>query len=224
MKRSQVNQIIRGGLEFCRQMNFHLPPFAVWTPQQWQTKGHEYDEIRDNMLGWDVTDYTSDNFAEVGLLLFTIRNGNDSLEKYEKPYCEKLLIIGEGQITPYHFHYSKMEDIINRGGGRLMMQVYNSTDDYQLADSPVQVCADGHTYTVEAGTILSLGPGESITIPPYLYHQFWAEEETVLCIEVSKVNDDTVDNHFLEEVGRFPELTEDEPAQYLLCSEYPPAP
>ncbi len=79
MKRSQVNQIIRDGLEFCRRMNFHLPPFATWTPQDWATRGHEFDEIRDNMLGWDVTNFGSGNFAETGLLVFTIRNGNASL-------------------------------------------------------------------------------------------------------------------------------------------------
>ena len=27
---------------------------------------HEYDEIRDNMLGWDITDYGLGQFDEVG--------------------------------------------------------------------------------------------------------------------------------------------------------------
>ena len=224
VKRSEINQIIRDDREFCRRMNFFLPPFATWTPEDWQAKGHEYDEIRDNMLGWDVVDYGSGNFAELGLLLFTIRNGSHKLDKYEKPYAEKLLIIGDHQITPYHFHYSKMEDIINRGGGDLMMQVYNSADNYQLADTPVQVSVDGHTYTVDAGTILTLTPGESISLPAYMYHKFWAEGGMVLCIEVSMVNDDTTDNHFLEELARFPTIEEDEAPAHLLCTEYPPAP
>ena len=221
MKRSEVNRIIREGLEFCRRMNFHLPPFATWTPQNWEARGPEFDEIRDNMLGWDVTDFGIGNFAERGLLIFTIRNGNAQLDRYIKPYAEKLLIIREEQITPYHFHYSKMEDIINRGGGDLMIEVCNATDDYQLADTPVEVCTDGCSFTVEAGSVLRLTPGESISLPPYLYHQFWAEQATVLCGEVSTVNDDNVDNHFLDEVGRFPQIDEDEPPQYLLCTEYP---
>ena len=83
--------------------------------------------------------------------------------------------------------------------------------------------ADGRSFTVDAGTVLGLDPGESISLPSYMYHQFWAEGETVLCGEVSSVNDDTVDNHFLDEVGRFPEIEEDEPAIHLLCNEYPPA-
>ena len=28
--------------------------------------------------------------------------------KYVKLYAEKLLIVEEGQITPYHFHWSKL--------------------------------------------------------------------------------------------------------------------
>ena len=224
MKRSEINQIIREGIEFCQQMNFHLPPFAMWTPEEWKTKGHEYDEIRDNMLGWDVTDHGSGDFENLGLLLFTIRNGNVKMDKYDKPYAEKLLIIGVDQVCPHHFHYYKMEDIINRGGGELMIQVHNATDDYQLADTPVDVMVDARRYTVEPGTIVRLARGESITLPTYMYHRFWAEGEMVLCGEVSMVNDDNVDNHFLEELPRFPAKEEDEPPFRLLCNEYPPAP
>ena len=221
MKRSEINQAIDGGLAFCERMSFHLPPFAHWSPEEWTTKGHEYDEIRDNMLGWDCTDFALGKFEELGCLLFTIRNGNQKLDKYEKPYCEKLLLIGQDQVTPYHFHFTKMEDIINRGGGELMIQVYNADEDERLADTAVQVNTDGRVSTVEAGAIVRLTPGESITLPPYLYHKFWAEGDAVLCGEVSMVNDDTVDNRFLEEVGRYPQIDEDEPARYLLCHEYP---
>ncbi len=224
MKRSQINRVIDESLEFCQRMNFHLPPFATWRPEDWAIKGHEYDEIRDNMLGWDVIDFNLGKFEEIGLVLFTIRNGNQQLDQYEKPYCEKLLIIGENQVTPYHLHFSKMEDIINRAGGELMIQVYNADENEQLADRPVDVNTDGHVYTVEAGTIIRLAPGESITLPSYQYHKFWAEGDTVLCGEVSMVNDDTVDNRFLEELKRYPTLEEDQPARYLLCTEYPPAP
>ena len=224
MKRSQIDRIIDDSLAFCQRMNFHLPPFATWNPEDWAAKGHEYDEIRDNMLGWDVIDFNLGRFEEIGCALFTIRNGNQQLNQYEKPYCEKLLIIGEDQITPYHFHFAKMEDIINRAGGDLMVQVYNADENGQLADTPVEVNTDGHVYTVDAGAVVRLTPGESITLPSYQYHKFWAEGDTVLCGEVSMVNDDTLDNRFLEELARYPVLEEDQPARYLLCNEYPPAP
>jgi len=225
MKRSELNKIMREAVEFIEKMNFKLPPFAFWSPEEWKTKGHEYDEIRDNMLGWDITDFGSGDFYKVGLLMFTIRNGNFNDKKYIKPYAEKLLIVEEEQITPYHFHWKKMEDIINRGGGNLLVKVYNSTEDGKLADTPVKISMDGRNYMAEAGTVVRLKPGESITLPAGQYHSFWGEKGTgkVLVGEVSKVNDDRVDNRFLEEVGRFPEIEEDEEPLYLLGNEYPPA-
>jgi len=42
----------------------------------------------------------------------------------------------------------------------------------------------------------------------------------VLVGEVSTVNDDTNDNFFYEEIGRFPQIEEDEAPLYLLSSEY----
>jgi D-lyxose ketol-isomerase len=37
------------------------------------------------------------------------------------------------------------------------------------------------------------------------------------------VNDDNADNRFYEEQARFTDIEEDEPAEYLLCNEYPEA-
>ena len=93
MKRSELNNIMKDAVEFIDKMNFKLPPFAFWSPAMWESKGCEYDEIRDNMLGWDITDFGSGDYRKTGLLLFTIRNGNSKLEKYSKPYAEKLLTV-----------------------------------------------------------------------------------------------------------------------------------
>ena len=223
MKRSEINQIMKDAVDFVNEMNFKLPPFAFWSPEDWQKKGSAYNEIRDNMLGWDITDFGYGDYHKIGLLMFTLRNGNFNDPKYIKPYAEKLLIVEEGQITPYHFHWSKMEDIINRGGGELAIQVYNSTEDGAFADTNVDIYSDGYHYTVPAGSIVRLQPGESISIQTGMYHKFWAEGGKVMLCEVSKVNDDRVDNRFYEKTGRFPEIDEDEPALYLLGNEYPVA-
>ncbi len=37
------------------------------------------------------------------------------------------------------------------------------------------------------------------------------------------VNDDNIDNRFYEKQDRFSTIDEDEPAEYLLCNEYPKA-
>ena len=224
MKRSELNGIMRDAVEFIDAMKFKLPPFAFWSPADWATKGHDYDEIRDNMLGWDITDFGSGDYKKVGLLMFTLRNGNFNDKKtYVKPYAEKLLIVEEGQITPFHFHWSKMEDIINRGGGDLLVQVYNSDEKEEFANTDVPLAIDGHRYSVAAGSVVRIRNGESISIQSGMYHKFWAEGGKTLLGEVSKVNDDRVDNRFHDKVGRFPAIEEDEPALYLLGNEYPSA-
>ena len=225
MKRSEINRCIQEAKEICTKHGYILPPWAYFSPDDWAQKGAEYDEIRENMLGWDVTDFGLGDFEKTGLLLFTIRNGNYHKPGNRKTYAEKLMLVKNRQVTPTHFHWSKMEDIINRGGGNLQIQVYNSTQDEKLADTPVNVMVDGRHFTVTAGTIITLQPGESITLPQNMYHQFWAEKGkgTVLCVEVSAVNDDNTDNRFLEPLGRFPEIEEDEEPKFLLCNEYPPA-
>lgn len=223
MKRSEINNIMREAVKFMDEMNFKLPPFAFWSPEEWAEKGEEYNEIRDNMLGWDITDFGSGDFGKVGLFMFTLRNGNFSDKKYTKPYAEKILIVNEGQITPYHFHWSKMEDIINRGGGDLVVEVYGSTADEQMSKDEVDIYMDGCHFKVTAGSRVRVKPGQSISIQQGMYHKFWAEGGKALIGEVSKVNDDRVDNRFYEPTGRFPEIEEDEAPLYLLGNEYPPA-
>jgi len=221
MKRSEINATIKSTIEWLEELKVKLPPFAYWTPEEWSAKGREYDEIRENMLGWDVTDYGRGDFDKVGLLLFTLRNGNLKNSKYAKPYAEKMLISQVGQLSPNHFHWNKMEDIINRGGGTLMLQLWNSTLAAELDNTDVTVRIDGKTCTLAAGGKVYLKPGESITLTPGLYHLFTAEGDKVLAWEVSMVNDDRTDNRFYEDQARFTKIEEDEPTKYLLCNEYP---
>ncbi len=224
MKRSEINKVVKDMDALIKEHRFELPPFAAWTPEEWQGKGHEYDEIRDNMLGWDITDFGLGRFNEVGFALFTIRNGNRKMDKYKKPYAEKLLMLYEGQIASMHYHVSKMEDIINRGGNDVFITVYNGGEDKSLLDTPVTVNSDGRKSVVPAGTKVQLKPGQSITITPYMYHDFIIPPTggSVLLGEVSMCNDDEYDNFFLDKaVGRFPDVEEDEAPYRLLCNEYP---
>lgn len=224
MKRSEINTIMREADEFIRRHGFLLPPFAHWSPEDWKEKGLEVREIVANQMGWDITDFGQGDYAKIGLFMFTIRNGHPRnwVARQGKVYAEKILIVGVGQVTPMHFHWVKMEDIINRGGGRLLIQLYNSTAAEGLdRESPVTVSIDGVEKTIRAGDVVELQPGESITLPGGLYHKFWGEDETVLVGEVSVVNDDTRDNRFFEPVGRFPQVEEDEAPLHLLIQDYP---
>lgn len=227
MKRSEINRALKDLEAMIQKYCYSLPPFCHFTPEEWENKGHEYDEIRDNMLGWDITDYGLGDFEKVGFSLITLRNGNlKQKDKYPKTYAEKLLYIKENQCSPMHFHWNKMEDIINRGGGTLLIRVYNSTKEEDLDKiNPVCLHLDGVEQIVAAGTQVILKPGQSISIHPYMYHDFEVEPESgaVLIGEVSQCNDDNTDNRFYEKVGRFPEIEEDENPYRLLCNEYPDA-
>ena len=224
MKRSTINSHVLEAREFIAKMKFTLPPFAFWSLEEWKTKGPEYNEIRENQLGWDLTDFGKGDYEKLGLFLFTIRNG--SIHKQSsvssKTYAEKLLIVKPGQVTPYHYHQSKMEDIINRGGGgKLNIQIYRSLDPRTLdTKSDVPVSVDGRNYKVKPGTIISLDAGESITLQQGAFHQFWTDDSVLLLGEVSMVNDDHKDNFFLDEVGRFPDIDEDEKPIHLLVGDY----
>lgn len=225
MKRSEINGIIKEFEGMLKEYRFALPPFLSFTPEEWAEKGHEYDEIRDNALGWDVTDYGEGDYANKGLALITIRNGNIHNDKYTKTYAEKIMMIREGQTSPNHFHWNKMEDIINRGGGNVVFRLWNADENEGLADTDVEICQDGRRYMVPAGTEIVLHPGESLSLYPYYYHEFTIQpgSGTTLVGEVSMCNDDNTDNRFLEPLGRYPSIEEDEKPYRLLCTEYPEA-
>ena len=230
MKRSEIDTSIETAKQVFAAVGLSLPPFAFWSVAEWKKKGPETDEIRKAMLGWDVTDFGRDQFDQLGRTLFTLRNGYRQNNAYNKIYAEKFILDPPNQKPPLHFHRSKMEDIIVRAGGNLLIKLFEAGHDDQPSDKPFVVQVDGQTQEHSAGSILRLNPGQSICIRPRLIHQFWGEEGTGVKIdgigytvsgEVSSVCDDWNDNYFLEKVKRFPAIEEDEPQQHYLCHEYP---
>lgn len=221
MKRSRINDIIREGNAFIRSFGYLLPPFAYWTPAE--LAGRRPDGIVGARLGWDITDYGQGRFDELGLFLFTVRNGRaaDLARGSGMLYAEKIMISRRNQLSPMHRHVVKAEDIINRGGGRLVLQLHASRADGGIdADAPVTVSCDGVERSLPSSGLLSLEPGESVTLLPGIWHAFWAEGADVLIGEVSTVNDDVTDNVFAESIGRFSQIEEDEPPLRLLVSDY----
>lgn len=220
MKRSVINTNIEWAMELCKKMNFNLPGFAYWTPQDWEDKKDSTERMREVGLGWDVTDYASNNFDKIGAVLFTLRNG--SMSDPNRPYCEKMIAMKNGQVLPRHFHYEKTEDIINRCGGTLCVEVWNSKSEeegYAVDyETEVSVYCDGQLVTVPAGGVVRVANGDSITLTPYVYHRFYAEDGDLIVGEVSKVNDDAADNHFSEEIHLT--IEEDEPVRHVLCGGY----
>ncbi len=223
MKRSHINDILAEADAMMRRFGFVLPPFAYWTPEDFKARAPSARHVIDARCGWDITDYGKGDFDRMGLFLFTLRNGllSDLQGGGGMCYAEKLLISRRDQLSPMHTHVIKAEDIINRGGADLVIELYGSDDTGNFAaDRGGQVMCDGIARAYKPGEKLVFKPGESVTLRPGDWHAFWGEGGDVLIGEVSTVNDDETDNIFREPIGRFATIEEDVAPTHLLVSDY----
>ncbi len=223
MKRSRINDIMAQADEMIRSYGFVLPPWAYWTPQEFSARKVEAAQVISARNGWDITDYGKGDYDKMGLFLFTLRNGRlaDLQRGGGMCYAEKLLISRQDQLSPMHTHVIKAEDIINRGGATLVIELFGSDSDGNCAeDVGGTVWCDGLRRDYAPGEKLELAPGESVTLMPGDWHAFWGEGGDVLIGEVSTVNDDETDNIFREPIGRFAEIEEDVDPTHLLVSDY----
>ena len=223
MKRSRINEIMAAADDMIRHYGFVLPPFAYWTPAEFKANAARAGRIIDSRMGWDITDFGAENFDEMGLFLFTLRNGQlaDLKRGGGMCYAEKLLISRQDQLSPMHTHFLKAEDIINRGGATLVIELCGSDDKGNYApDRGGMVRCDGLDVPYTPGMKLKLAPGESVTLMPGDWHAFWGEGGDVLIGEVSTVNDDLIDNIYVQPIGRFADIEEDVAPTHLLVSDY----
>ena len=223
MKRSRINEIMAEADAMITRHGFVLPPFAFWTPDQFRANKDSARHVIDARCGWDITDYGAGRYDEMGLFLFTLRNGllSDLQAGGGMCYAEKLLIAKQDQLSPMHTHVIKAEDIINRGGATLVVELFGSDDQGAFAaDTGGTVFCDGIRRAYGPGDRLKLMPGESVTLRPGDWHAFWGEGGDVLIGEVSTVNDDETDNVFRDPIGRFAQIEEDTDPTHLLVSDY----
>lgn len=223
MKRSEINDIMAAADEMIRSFGFVLPPFAGWSPEAFRARAGDAAHVIDSRCGWDITDYGAGDFEAMGLFLFTLRNGrlSDLQGGGGMCYAEKLLISRQDQLSPMHTHVLKAEDIINRGGATMVVELFGSDDGGNFAeDRGGQVMCDGIVRTFGPGEKLRFAPGECLTLMPGDWHAFWGEGGDVLIGEVSTVNDDETDNIFREPIGRFSTIDEDVAPTHLLVSDY----
>ena len=223
MKRSTINAIMAEAPDQIRRHGCVLPPIAHWTPDEFRHRAAAARHVIDARCGWDITDYGAGRFDQMGLFLFTLRNGllGDLRRGGGMCYAEKLLISRQDQLSPMHTHVIKAEDIINRGGATLVVELFGSDDRGGFAeDRGGTVWCDGIRVDYAPGQKLRLAPGESVTLRPGDWHAFWGEGGDVLIGEVSTVNDDETDNIFREPIGRFATIEEDTEPTHLLVSDY----
>ena len=225
MKRSEINNAIRKAEALCAQHHITLPAFARFAPTREEFLRPERENIVRTMLGWDVSDFGSDDFHKCGAVLFTVRNGLVYEEGVGTPYAEKYIFLEDGceQEIPMHYHVLKTEDIINRAGGILCVQVMaKGADGAPDPSLPVVLYRDGERYTAAGGEVIEITTGNSITLTPYVYHRFYTKHGSgdLVIGEVSKINDDNTDNVFANPSERFCAVIEDEAPYRLLVNEY----
>ena len=222
MKRSEINRALAWAENLLESNNIRLPRLAYMTPEETRAQGEKLETVKSVMLGWDITDFGTNDFDAVGAVLFTVRNGLLDKPSVGVPYCEKYILMKPGQRLPKHYHVFKTEDIIVRAGGTLKVNLWNTDKDGNELDTDVHVFMDGFEQVFRAGEDILVTKGNSISLTPGMAHIFGPLEGTgdLIVGEVSKVNDDNTDNYFLEPTSRFADIEEDEKPVHLLCNEY----
>lgn len=222
MKRSEVNAALVWAKELLKKNNIRLQDNAYWSMDEWKANKDKIDTIKTLMLGWDISDFGTGKFDEIGAVLYTVRNGRMGDESIGVPYCEKYLLFKEGQRLPKHYHVYKTEDIINRANGVMALYLWNTDEEGNQLDTDVTVPMDGIERTFKAGEEILVYPGNSVTLKPHVAHIFGPKAGCgeLVAGEVSKVNDDNTDNYFLEQTYRFAKIEEDEAILHPLCNEY----
>jgi D-lyxose ketol-isomerase len=159
---------------------------------------------------WDVTDFGLGDWRRSGLVLVNLAD--------EPEYCEKLMYARRGMTTPAHAHKRKKEDIICRWG-KLAVQVWAGVPEKSSSDS-LRIPVNHQEQEVSSGAIIELEAGSRVTLVPGVYHEFYPVSGECIIGEVSTANDDLHDNFFVNpDVGRYPDIEEDELATVRLISE-----
>ncbi|WP_131114476.1 D-lyxose/D-mannose family sugar isomerase [Lichenihabitans psoromatis] len=216
MKRSFINQQMRDANATFARHGYVPPPWATWSPAQWDADPARRHFCAEHQMGWIITDFGSGDFFRQGLILLVARNGVAG-RAGQRVYAEKAIVMREGQEAPYHYHRAKTEDMLVRGGGSLGIDLVNVDAAGKPIEAPVEILVDGARSTIAARQTVVLTPGESLTLPPLQAHRFYGipGTGTSLVGEISEVNDDLTDNYFLEPFGPMT-IEDDEPALYLL--------
>lgn len=191
MKRSEINHAYNAARACFTRHGWTLPP----NPK------------------WDITDFGLGEFNVHGLTLINLAA--------ESEYCEKLMYARRNQRTPCHTHARKKEDIICRAGSlTLWLWARKPADENAPANDFVTVSINGVPTELPSGKPCVLEAGYRVTLIPGVWHAFAPSSDECIIGEVSTANDDLHDNFFINpDVGRFPGIEEDEPAQIHLLSE-----
>jgi D-lyxose ketol-isomerase len=227
MKRSEINRRIEEAIDFIGKAGIVLPYHAHWNFKSWYQNGDLAEELRKRAIGWNITDFGSDNFLKTGVILYTPSNGifdpvtNTPLDQ---TYAHRYFILRDGQEIMTEHHATKIEDIIVFAGAELKVELHNVGPNEELDTAKeVRIMRNRIWESCTPGTVITLVSGERIRFEPRHYHRPWGYGGAVLVEEVSMVTDDLKESRHLPEAKPmvFAQIEEDAQPIYLLCTELP---
>jgi hypothetical protein len=222
MKRSFIEARIEKMLSLCDKHGMRLPPFALWSEADYRDNPGAARRIAERGLGWNIIEFKPGAFSTEGLSVFTLRMGDwrNLAAGRGRLYAEKALLVDAGQRAPHLYHIVKTEDIVNRGGARLVVELVKVDRSGQPLKERFRVLKDVNHVELAPGDQVRLEPGESLTLDPFVAHAFWAEGGDTLGGEVSLANDDKADNYFLTPLGPAGRIEEDKPRRYVTVRDH----
>lgn len=103
------------------------------------------------------------------------------------------------------------EDIINRGGGKMVMELLNQRNDGRVEEEKeVNVEKDGRIVKKKEGENMKIKKGERVKIMKGNWKDLWGEGGDVMIGEVQNVNEDMKENILREKIGRLQDIEEKE--------------
>ena len=222
MKRSFIDARIDEMLSACQRHGAALPPFALWGEEDYRADPAAAARILEGGLGWNIVEFEPGRFAEAGLCVFTLRMGDwrHLSNGRGRLYGEKVLWAQDGQRTPQHYHIVKTEDVVNRGGAKFVVELVKVDRAGLALKERFRVLKDVKTLELGPGAEVTLEPGESLTLDPFVAHAFWARGGPTLAGEVSLANDDRSDNYFLPPLAPPAPVAEDAARRYITVRDH----
>ncbi len=222
MRRSFIDARIDEMQALCDRHGVKLPAFSRWGDAEFRSNPDAAELIAARGLGWNVVEFHPGAFATKGLTLFTLRMGDwrDLETKRGRLYAEKAIMSLDGQRAPHHYHVVKTEDLVNRGGARFVVELFQVDAAGEPTKNRFRVTKDVAVLELGPGDQVRLEPGESLTLEPHIAHAFWAEGGVALAGEVSLANDDLSDNYFVPPLAPPEPIAEDAPARHVTVRDY----
>ena len=174
----------------------------------------------------DIRNIIRDLINETGYKTRVAANYNQALKEIDKKLPDVAIIDvkldkGDNDGIELLSHIKKKNKGVIFLDGDMMREFLEIDNNNKQLSKKITVLVDGEKIELDPHEPLILKKGQSVTVERNIFHRFYSVKGSgmVMAGEVSQVNDDNNDNYFLEQVGRFSQIQEDEPPLHPLWNE-----